>query len=80
MLAARSGIPVSTLSRLERDGEGGLDTFVRLLHALGELDGFHAYVKEQLRKASFPSDIAELLTAKPIRKRVRLRKSKRDGT
>lgn len=74
MLAAKSGVPVATLSRLEREGQGGLESFLRVLQALGGLDSFHAQCQEQIRKASLPSDISRLNEPlSPIRKRVRIR-------
>ena len=74
LLASKSGVPVTTLSRLEREGQGGVDTLLRVLQALGELDGFHAYIQELQRKASLPHDLADLKKSAPPRQRVRLRK------
>ena len=75
LLASRSGVPVSTLSRLEREGQGGLDHLLRVLQALGELDGFHAHVQELLRKAAVPRELSGFKKAGPPRQRVRLRKN-----
>jgi transcriptional regulator with XRE-family HTH domain len=74
LLASKSGVPVSTLSRLEREGRGGVDSLLRVLQALGELDGFHAHLQELLRKAALPQDLSELKNPAPARRRVRLRK------
>ena len=74
LLASRSGVPVTTLSRLEREGQSGVDNLLRVLQAVGELDGFHAYVQELLRKASLPHDLSEIKRPAPPRQRVRLRK------
>lgn len=74
MLASRSGVPVATLSRLEREGQGGVDNLLRVLQALGALDGFHLHVQELLRKASLPQDLSEIKRPAPPRQRVRLRK------
>lgn len=74
LLAARSGVPVATLSRLEREGQGGLDNMLRVLQALGELDGFHGHIQEVLRKVSLPQNLSELKKPKPLRQRVRLPK------
>lgn len=74
LLASKSGVPVASLSRLEREGQGGVDNLLRVLQALGELDGFHAHVQELLQKASLPNDLAELKNPSPPRQRVRLRK------
>jgi transcriptional regulator with XRE-family HTH domain len=74
LLASKSGVPVTTLSRMEREGQGGVDNLLRVLQALGELDGFHAHVQELLRKASLPNDLSEIIKSVPPRQRVRLRK------
>lgn len=74
LLASKSGVPVASLSRLEREGQGGVDNLLRVLQALGELDGFYAHVQELLQKASLPNDLAELKNPSPPRQRVRLRK------
>ena len=37
LLASKSGVSVATLSRLEREGQGGVDNLLRVLQALGEL-------------------------------------------
>ena len=74
LLASKSGVPVTTLSRLEREGQGGVDSLFRVLQALGELDGFHAHLQELLRKASLPQDLSELKTPARPRQRVRLRR------
>ena len=74
MLASKSGVPVATLSRLEREGQGGVDNLLRILLALGELDGFHTFIQELLRKASLPTDLSEMKKPSPPRQRVRLPK------
>lgn len=76
MLSSKSGVPVATLSRLEREGAGGTDTLLRVLQALGELDGFHAHLQERLRLASLPRDLSELPRATRPRQRVRLSQPK----
>jgi transcriptional regulator with XRE-family HTH domain len=80
MLASRSGVPVATLSRLEREGAGSLESMLRVLQALGELDGFHAELQERLRRVTLPRDLADLkrTTPKP-RLRVRMRKPRQEG-
>ena len=77
MLSSRSGVPVATLSRLEREGSGGVDSLMRTLQALGELDGFHTHLQERLRQASLPLDISELQRPVRPRQRVRICKPKR---
>ncbi len=74
LLASKSGVAVTSLSRLEREGQGGVDNLLRVLQALGELDGFHARIQELLQKASLPTDLAEMKKSAPPRQRVRLRK------
>src|SRR4051812_15355305 len=75
-LASKSGVPTSTLSRLEREGHGSIDSLMRVLHALAELDSFHSHINERLRQASLPRDISELPKPKWQRQRVRLPKKK----
>lgn len=72
LLASKSGVSVSSLSRMEREGQGAVDHLLRVLQALGELDGFHAHVQELLRKASLPWDLSEIKKPTPPRQRVRL--------
>ena len=79
MLSSKSGVPVMTLSRLERTGKGSVDAFTRALMALGELDHFNAYIQEQMRKASLPQDISEIENSPRQRLRVRIRKAKGDA-
>jgi transcriptional regulator with XRE-family HTH domain len=79
MLSSRSGVPVTTLSRLEREGAGGIDALMRVLQALGALDGFHAHIREFLRQASLPRDLADLPPLPKPRQRVRIRRSEQEG-
>lgn len=74
LLASKSGVPVATLSRLEREGQGGVDALLRLLQALGELDGFHAHIQELQRKAALPTNLSEIKKPSMPRQRVRLPK------
>ena len=76
MLASRSGVPVSTLSRLEREGQGGIDTLLRVFQALGVLDDVHGLLQDQLRRASIPVDLDELDTQAKPRQRIRPPKPK----
>lgn len=75
MLASASGVPVTTLHRLEREGQGGLDGFLRVLHALGLLDDFQSFISERLRLAELPTDLSELDRPVRVRRRVRVAKS-----
>lgn len=77
MLASKTGVAVSSLSRLEREGAGSIDSFLRVLQALGELNTFHTEIQERLRKANLPLDISDLKT--PRRPRQRVRKAKNVG-
>src|SRR5437870_1787742 len=75
MLASKSGVPVMTLSRLEREGKGSVDALMRTLMARGELDRFNACIQEQLRQEALPRDLSELETQPRRRQRVWIRKS-----
>lgn len=77
-LASKSGVPVSTLSRMERHGAGGMDSLMRVMAALGELDTFHAQLQERIRIASLPLDISKWEKPAKLRQRVRLRKPKKE--
>lgn|GEM_PF-1510983 len=79
MLASKAGVPVATLSRLEREGEGSIDAVFRALQALGELDGVNAFVQERLRLASLPSDLADIGKNSPVRQRIRPAKNPKGG-
>ena len=80
ILASRSGVPVATLSRLEREGEGSIDSILRVLQAMGRLDYLHVELKEQLRMASIPQDLKDLGKSTGPRQRVRLRKAKQESS
>ena len=77
MLASRSGVAETTLSRLERQGEGGMDAWLRTLQALGELDRFNDYIQERLRMAAIPERLDAVDQPRPERQRVRHRKPRR---
>lgn len=79
MLSSRSGVPVSTLSRLERGGHGSVDNLLRVFQALGVLDGVDRTLQERVRLSSLPKDIDALEREMPQRQRVRPRKKKGDG-
>ncbi len=64
-LARRSGVPATTISRLERTGLSSTETLFRILFALNELDGLDAFLKEQLRQARV------LAGERPLRRRIR---------
>ena len=58
-LAARSGLGVATVARLERSGQGQLRSFVHLCAALGRLDSLEGVLAE-----GAPSTLEELRRAK----------------
>ena len=71
-LAKRSGIPETTISRLERTGLVASDSLFRILFALNQLDVVHAFLQERLRLASVPSSLTEMAPKVDV-KRVRHR-------
>ena len=79
MLASKAGIPVATLSRLEREGLGSIDAAFRVSQALGELEGINAFVQERLRLASLPTDLADIEKPPFVRQRVRPAKVSKGG-
>jgi len=74
MLASRSGVPVSTLSRLEREGHGSVETVLRVFEALGILDEVNGTLRERLRLSRLPTDLESLGVETAKRQRVRPRK------
>lgn len=81
MLAKKAGVPVSTLSLFEREGSGGVDTLVRLLMALGELDAFHKGVEDMTKSATAPRtwrelELREEAAQRGVKQRVRIKKPK----
>ncbi|MGI6099922.1 MAG: helix-turn-helix transcriptional regulator [Lentisphaerae bacterium] len=70
-LSSRSGVPVSTLSRLERTGHGSADTLARLLFALGALDAFHDFLKERKRLAMLPKSLEDFEPRAKPQQRIR---------
>ena len=73
-LARKSGVPASTISRLERMGLGSTDALFRVMFALDQIDAVEAFLKERLRLARFPKTLSGV--AEPLRmvERVRHRK------
>ncbi|HSS33951.1 MAG TPA: helix-turn-helix domain-containing protein [Solirubrobacterales bacterium] len=70
-LAAEAGVSKTTLERLERGGGIQLESFIRILRALGQLDRLDVVVSEPL-----PSPIERLETRGRQRQRAR---EKADG-
>ena len=56
-LARRSGVPMTTISRLERTGLASTDTLFKVLFALNRLDAFEDMLKAQLRLVKFPKTL-----------------------
>ena len=69
-LARRSGVPATTISRLERTGLASTDSLLRVLFALDRIDALQDFIKERLRLASFPLTMGESHPARIV-KRVR---------
>jgi len=58
-LARRSGVPATTISRLERTGLASTDSLLRILFALDRIDALNDFLKERLRLAAFPMTLRE---------------------
>ena len=56
-LAQRSGVPMTTISRLERTGLASTDTLFKVLFALNRLEALEDMLKEQLRLVKFPKTL-----------------------
>ena len=71
-LARRSGVPMTTISRLERMGLASTDTLFKVLFALNRLDAIEDMLKEQLRFVKFPKTLDDDFESAPkVVKRVR---------
>ena len=71
-LARRSGVPMTTISRLERTGLASTDTFFKVLFALNRLEAVEDMLKEQLRLGMFPKTLdGDFESAPKVVKRVR---------
>ena len=71
-LARRSGVPMTTISRLERMGLASTDTLFKVLFALNRLDAIEDMLKEQLRLVMFPKSLdGDFESAPKVVKRVR---------
>lgn len=58
-LARRSGVPATTISRLERTGLASTDSLLHILFALDRIDVLQDFIKERLRLASFAATLRE---------------------
>ena len=71
-LARRSGVPMTTISRLERTGLASTDTLFKVLFALNRLEAVEDMLKEQLRLVKFPKTLdGDFESAPKVVKRVR---------
>lgn len=72
-LARRSGVPATTISRLERTGLASTESLLRILFALDRIDAVQDFIKERLRLAAFPMTLREM---PPQRAILRVRHAK----
>ncbi|MBQ9727614.1 MAG: helix-turn-helix transcriptional regulator [Kiritimatiellae bacterium] len=72
-LASRSGVPVSTLSRLERTGLASTDRLARILFALDALAAFQDFLVARRRLADLPTDLRSFRPDAPKPVRIRHR-------
>ena len=56
-LARRSGVPMTTISRLERTGLASTGTLFKVLFALSRLESVQDMLKAQLRILRFPKTL-----------------------
>ncbi len=76
-LSARSGVPKTTISRLERTGLSATDALFKVLFALNMLESVNDYLGGQLRLMSIPKTLFGIERAtRPVR-RIRHRKEKK---
>lgn len=81
MLSVKSGVPVATISRMERSGQGSIESLLRLLHAMGGLDVMDSWIAERIRLASFPTDLRDIQpTIRRERQRIRPKRDKSAST
>ena len=70
-LSLRSGVPESTISRLERTGLGSTDVLLKLLFAMNELDRLIDCMKAAKRVNELPVSLDDLDVSPKIVQRVR---------
>ena len=73
-LAARAGVPSSTISRFERTGLASTEALLKMLFAMNQIDALDAFWNERLRLMKFPKHLADADGASDVVKRVRHRK------
>ena len=77
-LARRSGVPMTTISRLERTGLASTDTLFKVLFALNRLDAFEDMLRAQLRLVKFPKTLeGDFESAPKVVQRVRHKEASR---
>lgn len=59
-LSSRSGVPASTISRLERTGLASTEALFEILFAMNELEYLHDYLSVNLKRNELPRTLAEL--------------------
>ena len=75
-LARRSGVPMTTISRLERTGLASTDTLFKVLFALNRLEAVEDMLKAQLRLAQFPKTLEDDFEVVPkVVQRIRHKRS-----
>ena len=75
-LARRSGVPMTTISRLERTGLASTDTLFKVLFALNRLEAVEDMLKAQLRLDQFPKTLEDDFEVVPkVVQRVRHKRS-----
>ena len=74
-LARRSGVPATTISRLERTGLASTDAVMRILFALDRIDPLQDFIKERIRLSRFPETLSEMRSQRTVL-RVRHAKAK----
>lgn len=67
-LARRSGVPATTISRLERTGLVSTDALFRILFALNRLDALFDFLKERKRMELFQKSLSDSRSLKPVQR------------
>ena len=70
-LSRKSGVPTTTISRMERDGQVGFEAITKVMFALDLLDVLDGFLNERLRIARFPKHLDEETKKVPLRVRHR---------
>ena len=76
-LSARSGVPESTISRLERTGLASSDVIFKILFTMNELNRLVDTIKEARRINSLPTSLDDLPESPREIKRIRHKKETR---